>query len=114
MILNAPPRVMCCIEWQIQGADSSKVGEWCRATYKRTKLASTQNDAINMVARRIDRRADLRFAQYAEAVVWTYFEEKIFSAWFPGLGSIDQEHLDGLHRCIAAAGESACNAAKRR
>ena len=67
-----------------------------------------------MVARRIHERADLRFAKYAEAAVWTYVEEKIFSAWLPGLGSGHQEHLTGLHRWIASVGGCACNAVKRR
>lgn len=67
-----------------------------------------------MVARRIGERANLRFDQYAEAVVWTYIEEQIFSAWLPGLGRALQAHLAELHHYIADVGELACNAAKRR
>ena len=93
---------------QIQRFDNIKVGEWCRATYKRTKLASILNPPYQ-----ISERANLCFAQYAEAVVWTYIEEKIFSAWLPGLSSALQDQLAGMHRCIAAVGVCACNAAMR-
>ena len=93
---------------QIQRANNIKVGEWCRATYKRTKLARISNPPY-----RISEQANLRFAQYAEAVVWTYIEKNIFSAWFPGLGSALQDQLVGMHRCIVALGVYACNAARR-
>ena len=93
---------------QIQRVDNIKVGEWCRATYKYTKLASVSNPPC-----RISKRANLRFAQYAEAVMWTYIEEKIFSAWLPGLSSALQDQLAGVHRCIAAVGVYFCNAAMR-
>ena len=64
-----------------------------------------------MVTHRIGERANLRFDQYAEAVVWTYIEENIFSAWLPGLCSTLQDQLARMHRCIAAVGMCACNAA---
>ena len=67
-----------------------------------------------MVTHRIGERANLRFDQYAEAVVWTYIEEQIFSAWLPGLGSALQGPLTEVHHYIAAVGELSCNAAKRR
>ena len=58
-----------------------------RDVRQRTELASIPNIAAAMVVHRIGERANLRFGQYAEAAVWTYIEEEIFSAWLPGLGS---------------------------
>ena len=67
-----------------------------------------------MVAHRIGERPNLRFDQYAKAVVWTYIEEQILPAWLPGLSSTLQGHLAGLHHYIASVGELARNATKRR
>ena len=95
---------------QIQSVNNIKVGQWCRATYKGKKLANISN----LFPTRISEQANLRFARYAEVVVWAYVETKIFSAWLPGLSSTLQDQLAGLHRCIAAVGVCACNAARRR
>jgi hypothetical protein len=56
------------------------------------------------LSQRVREHAGLKFAQFAETVLWSFIEENFF-AWFPGFPLDIQRHLQGLNDLIRQGGK---------
>jgi hypothetical protein len=56
------------------------------------------------LSQRVREHAGLKFAQFAETVLWSFIEETFFE-WFPGFSLDIQQHLQGLNNFIRQGGK---------
>lgn len=56
------------------------------------------------LSQRVRENAGLKFAQFAETVLWNFIEDKFF-LWFPGFTPEMQQHLQYINKLIRRGGK---------
>ncbi|CCX17469.1 Protein of unknown function [Pyronema omphalodes CBS 100304] len=85
-----------------------QVGQWCRKAFRQKELRPFEEldkYVQNVLQHRAQEDCGIKFAQMAEIILWTFFED-IFLAWFPGFPKEVVSHIKGLNDHILCGDRS--------